>query len=92
MRARSSVMPMNTNNGTASSVSLDMMPNIRLGSPDRNADSKPPPMTPPKANSNAVPPSEKATGKPASNNTTTATKSRKATHSTVSVALSLLWN
>ncbi len=84
MRARSSVIPMNTNKGTATSVSLVMMPNTRLGSPDRKAASKPPPRTPPSANKRAVPPRENATGKPASSSSTTATNSSRATHSIVS--------
>ena len=70
---------MKTNSGTAISVSLVMMPKMRLGRPDRNACSKPPPMTPPSAKISAVPPSENATGKPASSNNTTLANINSAT-------------
>ena len=79
--ARSRVTPMNTNRGTATSVSLVMMPKIRFGSPDNSASLKTPVTTPAAANSNAVPPSVKATGKPASSTTMTVRNNSSATHS-----------
>ena len=81
MRARSSVTPMNTNSGTATSVSLLMMPKMRFGSPSNRASLKLPPRTPNAAKIKAVPPSVKATGKPASNTTMTVRNSSAATHS-----------
>ena len=59
---RSSMTPMNTNRGTAISVSLIMMPYRRLGMASRKAGSKVPVMVPTRANPKAVPASEKATG------------------------------
>ena len=61
-----------------------MMPKIRLGRADRNADSKLPVKTPMRAKIKAVPPSENATGKPASSSTMTAKNRSSATHSIVS--------
>ena len=63
IRARSNVMPIKTNSGTAISVSLVMMPKSRLGKPARNALSKPPPTTPANANKSAVPPRRERDGK-----------------------------
>ena len=69
---------MNTNSGTATRVSLLMIPNSRLGMVPRNDTSNTPARAPPRANSNAVPPSVKATGKPASSRSTTQANIAKA--------------
>ena len=59
---RSSITPMNTNTGTAISVSLVMMPNTRFGKASRKTGSKVPDSTPMPANSRATPASVNATG------------------------------
>ena len=82
MRARSSVTPMKTNKGTATSISLVIIPNRRLGSPNSRASLKLPPSTPRPAKISAVPPSDSATGKPASSTRITTPNSSAATHST----------
>ena len=77
---------MNTNSGTATSVSLLMIPKIRFGSPDSSASLKLPVTTPAPANRSAVPPSVNATGKPASNSPITVRNRSPATHSIASVS------
>ena len=62
---RSSITPMKTNSGTATSTSLTMTPNQRDGRLASRCRSKAPSATPSSANANAVPASENATGKPA---------------------------
>ena len=89
IRARSSVTPINTNKGTATSVWLFMMPNTRFGNPDSSAALNSPASTPTPAKINAVPPSVNATGKPASNTRITDTNSSSATHSMITDALLL---
>ena len=84
MRARSRVTPMKTNSGTATSVSLVMMPKTRFGRLSNSASLKLPVNVPTVAKISAVPPRVKATGNPASNTRMTATNSSAATHSTVS--------
>ena len=63
---RSSITPMKTKTGTAMSISLVMMPNMRLGNALRKAGSKLPVMIPIRAKIRATPASVNATGKPAS--------------------------
>jgi hypothetical protein len=75
---------MNTNSGTATSVSLLMMPNTRLGRPDSSASLKVPVTTPTAAKIRAVPLRVNATGKPASSTRITEKNSRSATHSIAS--------
>ena len=87
IRARSRVTPMKTNSGTATSVSLPIMPKTRFGRPDRRASLNVPVATPAAANTSAVPPSVNATGKPASNTAITVRNSRNATHSIVQLPL-----
>ncbi len=64
-RERSSITPMKTNTGTATRVSLLMMPNTRLGNASRKTASKVPVAMPMPANNRATPASVNATGKPA---------------------------
>ena len=71
MLARSRVIPMKTKSGTATKVSLVIMPKIRVGSAVRNAASKVPASMPLNAKISAVPPRAKATGKPVSKKQTT---------------------
>ncbi|MEJ2384228.1 MAG: hypothetical protein P8Y54_07485 [Xanthomonadales bacterium] len=59
---RSSMTPMNTNTGTAISVSLVMMPNTRFGKASRNTGSKCPVSDPMPAKISATPASVNATG------------------------------
>ena len=79
--ARSSVMPMKTNSGTAINVWLFMIPNTRLGMVPRKAASKIPSNAPTQANISAIPPRENATGNPASSTITTTTNIKRAIHS-----------
>ena len=81
IRARSSVTPMKTNSGTATRVSLPMIPKTRFGRLDRSASLNVPVAAPIAANSNDVPPSVNATGKPASSVTITVANSSSASHS-----------
>ena len=81
MRARSRVTPINTNRGTATSVSFAMMPKMRFGNPDKSASVKLPVSTPTTAKIRAVPPRVNATGKPASNTRITARKRKSGIHS-----------
>ena len=76
--ARSSVTPIRINNGTATSVSLVMVPNIRPDSAATKLASKCPAITPMAAKSSAVPASVNATGKPNSSNRQTQPKSASA--------------
>ena len=87
IRARSSVTPMNTNSGTASSVALLMMPKIRLGKPVSSASLNTPAAMPSPAKISAVPPSVNATGKPASSSTMTLRNSKPASHSIIAPPL-----
>ena len=72
--ARSSVTPIKINKGTATSVSLVMVPKIRPDKAATKLASKWPAMTPNEAKSNAVPPKVSATGKPKSSRTQTLAK------------------
>ncbi len=76
--ARSKVTPMRMKSGTATSVSLVMVPNIRPESAATKLASKCPAITPTAAKSSAVPASVSATGKPKSSNTQTLPNSASA--------------
>src|SRR5690606_20572675 len=86
-RDRSSMTPMNTNSGTATSTSFVIVPKMRCGSADRKASSKTPRAIPRTAKISATPPSVKATGEPQSSAPQTATTIRRSRTSVMRAAI-----
>jgi hypothetical protein len=70
MRERSSITPMKTKSGTATSTSLFITPQKRVGSALRKFMSNTPSIQPSQAKNSEMPPNEKATGKPSINSPT----------------------
>ncbi len=86
MRALSRVTPINTNKGTATRVSLFIMPKTLFGRPDNRASLNSPAITPMAAKISATPPSVNATGNPASKTMITVKKRSRAAQSMTTCA------